>query len=103
MTKKKHLKTEGQTICLQANYSVWNDFQVTLPEGKTWNDVEEFGLKWSTFSVRFKGDKKWTEIEAKQTNEGSEHEFYKRPTNLDVYECDENQEIKGDPIATQSQ
>ncbi|MDZ7823096.1 MAG: hypothetical protein U5K75_03000 [Ahrensia sp.] len=72
-------------------YTAFADAEFGLPEGKTWHDVESYGVKWSTIYITFK--------------DGTQHEdtLYfdiavdnldtKRPTSISIEQIDDNYDV----------
>ena len=52
-------KTKPLKVFVSAEYIVSGLLEVELPEGKTWNDVEEFWVKWDTVYIEFKDGTKF--------------------------------------------
>lgn len=55
-------------------------------EEETWDDVEDWYIKWDTLHVKFKGQSEWREYELdSDTTYGTD---WKRPKNVTVYSSD---------------
>ncbi len=80
------------TICISAQYYAGTEAQVELPEGKTWDDIESFYVKWDCFHVKLVGEPEWQE-RALNTAGGAEVVDYKRPTSVTVYPVLEDGEV----------
>ena len=80
---------------IRGNYHVETLGYVDLG-GKTWDDVEDWYVKWDRLNVKFKGASTWSEFEL---NSDSLEIDWKRPTSTTVYGltdddcCDYSKEI----------
>ena len=58
---------------------------------KTWDDVEDWYIKWDILHVRFEGESKWREFDI--NSDDSESIDWERPIGADIYageyECDD--------------
>lgn len=68
-------------IC--ATYSAFANTFVTFPEGKTWDDVHDWYIKWGTLNVRFKGSDTYQEFDLMRANEVDVD--WKRPDDVSVH------------------
>ena len=59
---------------------------VEFPEGKTWDDVEDWYVKWDTLHVRFEDDPNAHEFAL--NSDGLEAIDWKRPPSVTVYAVD---------------
>jgi hypothetical protein len=50
------------TYRITADYYTTAWANVTFPEGKTWADVDEWGYKWDTLHIKFKGEDAYQEF-----------------------------------------
>ena len=70
-------------VNVYAYYSSCSITEIELPEGKTWDDVLDYGIKWGTLFITWK-DSKITE--QFQLSEDYHHGDHKRPDNIVVYD-----------------
>jgi len=69
-------------VNINANYVTTVSLELELPEGKTWQDVEEYYVKWGTLNIRFKGETDYHQHD--MDVEPSEIDW-KRPATINVY------------------
>ena len=69
-------------VSINANYVQTVNIEIDLPNGKTWDDVDNFFVKWGTLNIQFKGEKEYHEFE--MDNEPSECNW-KNPDSVTVY------------------
>ena len=62
---------------------------VTLPNGKTWEDVSEWFIKWDRIYIEFKNNTTWSCELNSETNEIID---WKRPQEQSVYAVDKDGE-----------
>lgn len=43
-------------LVVEVSYVAYNSHTIELPEGKTWDDVENFWVKWDTVNIVFRGE-----------------------------------------------
>lgn len=60
---------------------------VEFPEGKTWDDVKDWYVKWDTLHVTFTDDDKWVEFPL--NSDSMEAIDWKRPRSVEVNPVDE--------------
>jgi len=74
---------------------------VELPDGKTWDDVEYWYIKWDILFYKLKGDKKlYEEVLHIDVAEGID---FKRPVTTEIHKLDEDDCIEfGDVVDEQS-
>lgn len=53
---------------------------------ETWDDVEDWYIKWDTLHVKFKGQSEWCEYEL--NSDATDSTDWKRPGNVTVYNTD---------------
>lgn len=72
---------------------------VEFPAGKTWDDVENWYVKWNILHVQFKGAKEWIEIG--MVLDLTDSIDMKHPGSVQIQPCDENGEPDYDaaPVA----
>tara|TARA_B100001964_G_C14011047_1_gene499356 strand:- start:27 stop:335 length:309 start_codon:yes stop_codon:yes gene_type:complete len=75
------------TIRIVNNYSVWEDIDVELPEGKTPDDIKDVWFKWGNGSIEFKDGTFMNEIEEGEPS----HEYFKRPITTRIFNEDSNE------------
>ncbi len=51
------------TYEIDLTYTAYTSTRVTLPDGKTWDDVLDWYIKWNTLHFRLKGEDEYQEIE----------------------------------------
>lgn len=61
---------------------------------KTWEDVEQWYVKWDTLNVLFNGDSEYTSIDL--NSEVQDVVDWKRPTSVSVFAVDEDGEADHD-------
>jgi len=69
-------------VNINANYVATVSLDLELPEGKTWEDVEEYYVKWGTLNILFKGETDYREYDM---GDGADEIDWKRPATVDVY------------------
>lgn len=75
-------------IAVEASYYTGAIGYAELPEDKTWNDVEDWYIKWDCLHVKFKGETDWREFDLNSYSaDGTD---WKRPIQATVYPCDQN-------------
>lgn len=83
------------TIHIETTYNYYHTAQVTLPEGKTWNDVMDWYIKWDTLHARFYGDEDYTEYFL-WSRADVESTDWKRPNSISIYASKEDGSIDFD-------
>jgi hypothetical protein len=73
------------TIDIGLTYNVWVPTRVKLPDGRKWEDVEDFGVVWNELYLTFKDGTK-CEIELPEIEPENYHDW-KRPNATTVYAC----------------
>lgn len=73
---------------ISCTYITYTEARVTLPDGKTWEDVKEHYIKWDTLHVLLKGSDDWIEIELESA--GSADTDWKRPWGVEITTCPED-------------
>jgi len=64
-------------------YSAATKGTVTFPEGKSWNDVKDWYVKWDTLHVQFKDATEWVDF---PMDSGTDEIIdWKRPDSVSVY------------------
>lgn len=70
------------TYAVVAEYYVSTVGKVEFPEGKTWDDVQSWYVKWDTLHVRFKDG---SEGEFELKSDESDGVDWKRPAGVTIY------------------
>lgn len=70
---------------IQATY-ITEAIGFVLFEEETWDDVEDWYIKWDTLHVKFKGQNEWREYEL--NSDSTDGTDWKRPKNVTVYNTD---------------
>lgn len=76
------------TFTIEASYCTGATGKVEFPDGKTWDDVEDWYVKWDTLYVKFKCDEDWVEFGLNSDN--SDGTDWKRPLNVTIYPKNED-------------
>lgn len=76
---------------VEANYTTCVQGKATLPEGKTWDDVAAWYVKWDTLYVKFKGGEDYLEFVLRSADPVSGIDW-KRPVAVTIYPQDEDGE-----------
>jgi hypothetical protein len=69
-------------VNVNANYVTTVSLDLELPEGKTWDDVVEYYVKWGKLNILFKGE---TEYHEYDMGDDAGEIDWKRPATIDVY------------------
>jgi hypothetical protein len=75
-------------IAIQASYYTGAEGYATLPDDKTWADVEDWYIKWDTLNLKFKGQEKW-ECIALDSDSGDSTDW-KRPISASIHPTTED-------------
>lgn len=76
---------------ISASYDAGTVGFVDFPEGKTWDDVQDWYVKWDNLHVQFKGADAWVEF---SLNSGSlDVSNWKRPVTVTVHSTDEEGKV----------
>lgn len=75
-------------VQIEVTYGTYGSCTIELPEGKTWDDVENFWVKWDIAFIRFKGETAEHQFEL-ETGYDLEATDMKRPSSIEVYETDD--------------
>lgn len=76
-------------IQIQVGYNMYGSQTIELPEGKTWDDIDDHWVRWDIWNVIFKGDDKTYTYEL-CTGYDPEAADMKRPSSVAIYETDED-------------
>lgn len=77
--------TQYRVECTYPEYT-WST--VDFPDGKTWDDVKDWYVKWDSLHLWFKGADGFIEIEMHSSSDRE----WKRPSTLTIYPVDEEGE-----------
>lgn len=81
-------------IAVEATYHTGATGYAELPEDKTWNDVEDWFVKWDCLHVKFKGQEQWHELNLNSDDsDDSDGTDWKWPMQTAVYPCNEDGDI----------
>lgn len=69
------------TIC--AEYYCNSEGSVTFPEGKSWDDVVDWFIKWDNLHVKFKNEEEWSEFPL--NSDSSDSIDWKRPISATIH------------------
>jgi hypothetical protein len=88
-----NLQKMNNKYAISASYYASTMGTVTLPDGKTWDDVSDWWIKWDDIYIEFKDGTKYG-----QGLNSEEHNIvdWKRPIDSMVYSTDENGEPNWD-------
>lgn len=75
-----------KTYTIAATYYAGTEANVTLPDGKTWDDVEFWYVKWDTIHIKFRGSEEY--FDAELNSDGMDSIDWKRPVNATVFSVD---------------
>ena len=78
--------------CVSATYSTGAQGFVTFPDGKTWEDVEDWYVKWDTLWVQWSGGPEEYE-EFSLNSDTSDSTDWKRPIDVSVYAVDADGDV----------
>jgi hypothetical protein len=85
---------------VEASYHTGAHGTFTMPEGKTWGDVDDWYLKWDVMHIQFKGSEEYVEFELNSDcTDGSD---WKRPGNATVYARGADGEVDYDLIVAET-
>jgi hypothetical protein len=82
---------------ISAGYSAGTVGFANFPEGKTWDDVQDWSIKWDCLHVRFKGSDDYVEFSL--DSDTCDVIDWKRPTCVTVHptdgsgDCDYNEQL----------
>ncbi len=88
-------------IAVVCEYSMNTTGLVDLPEGKTWEDVESWHVKWDIFHFKLKEDDAWLEFRMDSAG-GVENVDWKRPAHIEVVPVDEDGDIGWDQVLAEA-
>ena len=74
-------------VRVETNYTAGGSTEVDLPEGRTWDDVKDFYVKWGVLYITFKDGQEFKE----ELNDGVEVYDMKRPAEVTVYDEEDNE------------
>ena len=79
-----------QTYRVSCSYSVSEECTIEFPLYKTWEDVEEYYVKWSILNYKLKGETEWREIHLEGQMDFNDK---KRPNSTSIYTDDYETEV----------
>lgn len=89
-----------KTYTIEASYNTGSHGKVTFPEGKSWDDVSDWYVKWDTLHVQWKGAQENEAFELNSDNtDGTD---WKRPLHVTVFGRDAADETDHDEIMAES-
>ena len=68
---------------INTTYSAGTEGTVVFPEGKSWDDVKDWYVKWDTLHVQFKDSPEWQEFSLDSYVDGIID--WKRPDSVSVF------------------
>lgn len=68
-----------------AEYPEFAEGIVEFPDGKTWDDVEDWYVKWDYLNLKFKDEKDWRDFALNSSGDSE----WKRPKSVEVLGVDE--------------
>lgn len=77
-----------EKLVITTEYALCIHTTFELPEGKTWDDVEEHWVKWGTLNLTFK-DGTTKQIEEANADMAEDVDW-KRPSSFTIRRCDAN-------------
>ena len=79
---------------IEASYHTGATSMVEFPEGKSWEDVQDWYVKWDTLYVRFNDTSDHTDYTEFALNyDSTDGTDWKRPTSVTVYGYDADGEV----------
>ena len=75
-------------ITIETNYTATSHTTVELPDGKTWDDVEDFYVKWGVLRVRFKGSEAYQDFDTDEVS--LESTDFKYPDRTVIWHTDKD-------------
>ena len=75
------------TYTIDAGYHAGASANVAFPEGKTWEDVKDWYVKWDILHVQFEGELEMREFPL--NSDSLDVIDWKRPTSVSVYATDD--------------
>jgi hypothetical protein len=85
---------------IEREYPIWGSSDVELPEGRTWQDIESWYVKWEIFFYKFKDEEKWREHDLSTIN--IEDLDLKRPKRVEVGVYGEDDDLREDAAVVDS-
>jgi hypothetical protein len=80
--------------CLELTFYSGCNATVELPDGHTWDEIQDWYIKWNTLHFKLKGVEAWGEIELQLTD--ADVVDYKRPESVSVFPVDEEDNVDYD-------
>jgi hypothetical protein len=81
-------------IAVSAGYYTSSIGFATLPEGKTWGDVEDWYVKWDSLFVKFNESEDYNEFAL--DSDATDGTDWKRPSNVSIHPTDEDGQVDFD-------
>lgn len=75
------------TYTLDTTYTAGTSANVEFPDGKTWDDVQSWYIKWDTLHIQWKDSTSYEEFELNSNT--LDIVDWKRPSSTSVYPVDE--------------
>ena len=75
----------SNTYVIEATYPTTTSAEITLPEGKTWDDVKSWYIKWDTIHILFNDTDNYFEISLDSDDLSVHGEGFKRPLEASVW------------------
>ena len=79
-------------------YNCYSMSTVSLPDGRTWGDIESWYVKFNTFHYVFKGETKWREIDLGDVSIANV--YLQRPTDVEIERVGEDGYSTGESLLT---
>ena len=73
-------------VTVSASYYTGAESTIELPDGKVWEDVEHWNVKWDTLHFKFKDEETWREKSL--NSDSTDSTDWKRPVNVTIYGVD---------------
>lgn len=74
-------------IVIECTYTLFSHTVIELPEGKTWDDVEDSFVKWDKLNIQFKGGDGYEEFTTDDASLDSVD--FKRPDRVMIWPADD--------------
>lgn len=69
-----------------AEYPEFAEGLVEFPEGKTWEDVEDWYVRWDCLNFKLKDEEDWRDVTLNSSGDSD----WKRPVSVDILALDED-------------
>jgi len=87
---------------VEATYTTGVQGTVAFPEGKSWDDVQDWYIKWDYLHALFKGEKMYREFPLNSDSSGDSTDW-KRPNTVTVLASDEDGDPDYDTIVAETE